>query len=92
MRHMQNHFTDLFLSRNPVGKMTMTKMWSCGVEYNITGQGFDPTNGQVQRVGMLLPNGVNSNRDLGVCLAYGRVEEGISGLISGTIFGRLGIP
>jgi len=48
------------------GKMTMTKMWSCGVEYNITGQGFDPTNGQVQRVGMLLPNGVNSNRDLGV--------------------------
>ena len=48
------------------GKMTMTKMWSCGVDYNITGQGFDPTNGQVQRVGMLLPHGVNSNRDLGV--------------------------
>ncbi|CAE7359679.1 unnamed protein product [Symbiodinium natans] len=48
------------------GKMTMTKMWSCGVEYNITGQGFDPTKGQVQRTGMVLPNGVNSNRDLGV--------------------------
>ena len=54
-------FLDLF-----PGKMTMTKMWSGGVEYNLTGQGFDPTRGAVLRAGVVLPPGVNSNRELGV--------------------------
>ena len=41
--------------------MTMTKMWSGGVEYNLTGQGFDPTRGGVFRA-----NGTAATRDLGV--------------------------
>jgi len=48
------------------GKMTMTKMWSGGVEYNLTGQGFDPTKGAIFRAGAVMPPGVNSNRELGV--------------------------
>jgi potassium/sodium efflux P-type ATPase len=31
------------------GKMTMTNMWSCGAHYNVSGQGFDPTKGQITR-------------------------------------------
>merc|ERR1740138_337848 len=38
----------------------MTDMWSCGVDYKISGQGFDPTKGEVSK------GGVNSNSDMGV--------------------------
>ncbi|CAK9014217.1 unnamed protein product [Durusdinium trenchii] len=48
------------------GKMTMTKMWSAGAEYNVTGQGFDPTKGAIFRSGVVMPPGTNSNRDPGV--------------------------
>lgn len=48
------------------GKMTMTKMWSGGLEYNVTGQGFDPTKGAVFRAGVVAAPGSNSNRELGV--------------------------
>ena len=43
------------------GKMTMTKMWSGGVEYNLTGQGFDPTRGGVFRT-----SGAAATQDLTV--------------------------
>ncbi|CAK0803723.1 unnamed protein product [Prorocentrum cordatum] len=45
------------------GKMTMTNMWSCGVEYDISGQGFSPEEGHVSRAGA---TGANSNNDMGV--------------------------
>ncbi|CAJ1362374.1 unnamed protein product, partial [Effrenium voratum] len=48
------------------GKMTMTKMWSGNVEYYLTGQGFDPTKGQIMRANAVLPPGATSNGDLGV--------------------------
>ena len=44
----------------------MTKMWSAGAEYNVTGQGFDPTKGAIFRSGVVMPPGTNSNRDPGV--------------------------
>ena len=44
----------------------MTKMWSGGLEYNLTGQGFDPTKGAVFRAGAVAAPGSNSNRELGV--------------------------
>ena len=44
----------------------MTKMWSGGLEYNVTGQGFDPTKGAVFRAGVVAAPGSNSNRELGV--------------------------
>lgn len=45
------------------GKMTMTNMWSCGVGYNVTGQGFDPTIGHIEREGH---PGTACHADLGV--------------------------
>jgi len=44
------------------GKMTMTEMWSCGTKYEISGQGFDPTNGVVSNPATQ----ANSNNDMGV--------------------------
>eukprot|EP00746_Dinoflagellata_sp_MGD_P159973 gnl/MRDRNA2_/MRDRNA2_86793_c0_seq1.p1 gnl/MRDRNA2_/MRDRNA2_86793_c0~~gnl/MRDRNA2_/MRDRNA2_86793_c0_seq1.p1 ORF type:complete len:1036 (-),score=234.58 gnl/MRDRNA2_/MRDRNA2_86793_c0_seq1:731-3838(-) len=32
------------------GKMRAVKLWAGGVEYNISGQGFDPTKGDIKRV------------------------------------------
>eukprot|EP00439_Symbiodinium_sp_Y106_P026125 s7846_g3.t1 len=45
------------------GKMTMTNMWSCGMGYNVTGQGFDPTIGRIEREGH---EGMACHADLGV--------------------------
>ncbi|CAE7634312.1 unnamed protein product [Symbiodinium sp. CCMP2456] len=45
------------------GKMTMTNMWSCGVGYSVTGQGFNPTIGNVEREGH---PGTACHADLGV--------------------------
>jgi len=44
------------------GKMTMVKMWSGGVAYNVTGKGFDPTIGSFSRSS----TGTDANSDLGV--------------------------
>lgn len=44
------------------GKMTMVNMWSGGIEYDVSGKGFDPTVGEVQRSA----TGANANQDLGV--------------------------
>jgi len=44
------------------GKMTMVGMWAAGNTYNVTGKGFDPTVGQVERVG----DNSDGKNDLGV--------------------------
>jgi len=44
------------------GKMTMVKMWSGGVAYNVSGKGFDPTVGSFSRSS----TGTDANSDLGV--------------------------
>merc|ERR1719387_3306847 len=49
----------------PQGKMTMTNLWSCGVEYNVSGQGFDPTQGKIIRK-EANPELGDNNRDMGV--------------------------
>jgi potassium/sodium efflux P-type ATPase len=41
------------------GKMTMVKMWAGKVMYNVTGKGFDPTNGGIIRE----DNQVDGNKD-----------------------------
>jgi len=43
------------------GKMTMVQMWSGGVQYDVSGKGFDPTVGKFTR-----KNGVDANTDAGV--------------------------
>jgi potassium/sodium efflux P-type ATPase len=47
------------------GKMTMTNLWSCGVEYDVSGQGFDPTQGKIVRK-EANPELDDHNRDMGV--------------------------
>eukprot|EP00439_Symbiodinium_sp_Y106_P013082 s6701_g1.t3 len=44
------------------GKMTMVGMYTAGVTYDVTGKGFDPEVGQVQRSGST----ANSGKDMGV--------------------------
>ncbi|CAE7436307.1 unnamed protein product, partial [Symbiodinium necroappetens] len=44
------------------GKMTMVGMYTAGVTYDVTGKGFDPEVGQVQRSGTT----ANSGKDMGV--------------------------
>ena len=44
------------------GKMTIVRMWSGGVAYNVTGKGFDPTIGSFSRSS----TGTDANSDLGV--------------------------
>eukprot|EP00931_Biecheleriopsis_adriatica_P083340 TRINITY_DN5691_c0_g1_i4.p1 TRINITY_DN5691_c0_g1~~TRINITY_DN5691_c0_g1_i4.p1 ORF type:complete len:1094 (+),score=257.66 TRINITY_DN5691_c0_g1_i4:80-3361(+) len=44
------------------GKMTMVGMWAAGTTYDVTGKGFDPTVGQVQRV----TDNSDGKNDLGV--------------------------
>jgi potassium/sodium efflux P-type ATPase len=45
------------------GKMTMVNMWSGGVAYDVSGKGFDPTEGGIARAG----SGENAAQDMGVC-------------------------
>ena len=42
--------------------MTMVGMYTAGVTYDVTGKGFDPEVGQVQRSG----SNTNSGKDMGV--------------------------
>jgi potassium/sodium efflux P-type ATPase len=42
------------------GKMTMVKMWSAGIAYDISGKGFDPTEGSVTCAG------TEAGQDMGV--------------------------
>jgi len=44
------------------GKMTMVGMYAAGVTYEVTGKGFDPEVGQVQRLGSTS----NAGKDMGV--------------------------
>ncbi|CAE7457493.1 unnamed protein product [Symbiodinium pilosum] len=44
------------------GKMTMVGMYTAGVTYDVTGKGFDPEVGQVQRSG----SNADSGKDMGV--------------------------
>jgi potassium/sodium efflux P-type ATPase len=44
------------------GKMSMTKMWASGVDFNVSGKGFDPTVGDIT----FLSNGSSAKSDKGV--------------------------
>jgi len=44
------------------GKMTMVHMWAGGVKYDVSGKGFDPTEGKITRT----ENGADANNDVAV--------------------------